>query len=422
MDPISLTILTYVSLKFLDQFLKEEGYGRIKKWLFPIRKYSNQLAIVISKTIQEYEKDHPFKSEGNKFPFYHSQILFEELNKYILFKTVYSNQQLLLKFKENSNIILPSTKELNEFYDRLVTNINNDKLLKVLFIEENYKSKIFDIHESIINIENKISSLNEQVVFNPNNEWFQRQCEASILDLGNRYTPELNFKLEVSDIFEGIGRTKKFQKSFTEKIDSLLISGKKVLKDIPQIKEHILLLEKFFDDILELYNKTTFSGIQALPSKEFQELIEDAKKTTEIIQEFYHRLSKFGHFINGNSVKLANNPYLVLDGEAGIGKSHMLGDVISVRTQFNYQSIFLLGQHFVSEEDPWTQIFKRLQINSKSNDFLQKLNEFGKTSNKRVLIIIDAINEGKGKKCWPNFINSFIKEIKSYEWLGLVLS
>ncbi|HAM98633.1 MAG TPA: ATP-binding protein [Marinilabiliales bacterium] len=453
MDPISLTILTYVSLKFLDQFLKEEGYGRIKKWLFPIRKYSNQLAIVISKTIQEYEKDHPFKSEGNKFPFYHSQILFEELNKYILFKTVYSNQQLLLKFKENSNIILPSTKELNEFYDRLVTNINNDKLLKVLFIEENYKSKIFDIHESIINIENKISSLNEQVVFNPNNEWFQRQCEASILDLGNRYTPELNFKLEVSDIFEGIGRTKKFQKSFTEKIDSLLISGKKVLKDIPQIKEHILLLEKFFDDILELYNKTTFSGIQALPSKEFQELIEDAKKTTEIIQEFYqdeerkiqkekndyqfyhkygyeiknlrefdNRLSKFGHFINGNSVKLANNPYLVLDGEAGIGKSHMLGDVISVRTQFNYQSIFLLGQHFVSEEDPWTQIFKRLQINSKSNDFLQKLNEFGKTSNKRVLIIIDAINEGKGKKCWPNFINSFIKEIKSYEWLGLVLS
>jgi len=448
-----MTVLTYVSLKFLDQFLKEEGYGRIKRWLFPKTKYCNQLAIVISNTIAEYEKDCPIKSEGTKFPFYHSKILFEELNKHVLFKTVYSNKQLLLKFKENPNIIIPTSEELSRFYDRLVDNINNDRVLQSLFIDENYKSKIFDVFESIANIENILTLLSEQVVFKPSDKWFQKQCEASILDLENRYTPELNFKLEVSEIFEGIGRTEKFQKSFTEKIDSLIITGKKVLKDTPQIKEHILRLEKFFDDILELYNKTTFSGVQALPSEEFQKLIEDTQKTTEIIQEFYqdeerkiqkekkeyqfyhkygyeiknlrefyNRLSKFSHFINGNSVKLANNPYLVLDGEAGIGKSHMLGDVVSIRTQFDYNSIFLLGQHFVSEEDPWTQIFKRLQINSKSTDFLQKLNEIGKNSNKRVLIIIDAINEGKGKKCWPNFINSFIKEIKSHEWIGLVLS
>ncbi|WP_198931823.1 AVAST type 2 anti-phage system protein Avs2 [Labilibacter marinus] len=453
MDPISLTALTYVSLKFLDQFLKEEGYGRIKKWLFPTKKYCKQLPIVISNTIEEYERDYPIKSEGTKFPFFHSQLLFEEFNKHILLKTAYSNEQLILKLEKNPNIIVPSSKELNEFYDRLVSNINNDKLLKSLFIDEYYKSKIFDIDKTIINIEKKLSLLNEQIVFNPNNVWFKKQCEASILDLGKRYTPELNFKLEVSEIFEGIGRTEKFRKSFTEKIDNLIIAGKKVLKDIPQIKEHILLLEKFFDDILELYNKTTFSGIQALPLKEFQELIEDAQNITEIIQDFYqdeerkiqkekkdyqfyHKygyeiknlrefdsiLSSFSHFINGNAVKLANKPYLILDGEAGIGKSHLLGDVISIRTNVDHNSIFLLGQHFVSEEDPWTQIFKRLQVNSKSGDFLHKLNEFGRNSNKRVLIIIDAINEGKGKKCWLNFINSFVEEVKSYEWLGLVLS
>jgi hypothetical protein len=122
-----MTVLTYVSLKFLDQFLKEEGYGRIKRWLYPKTKYCNQLAIVIYNTIAEYEKEFPIKSEGTKFPFYHSILLFEELNKHILFKTIYSNQQLLLKFKENPNIIIPSSEELNNFYDRLVGNIISDQ-------------------------------------------------------------------------------------------------------------------------------------------------------------------------------------------------------------------------------------------------------------------------------------------------------
>ena len=85
MEPIS-TIITYVSLKFLDQFIAEEGYGRIRKWLFPTKNYRDQLISIIYETIDEHEKYYPYETKGNKFPFYHSQILFEEFNKHILFK------------------------------------------------------------------------------------------------------------------------------------------------------------------------------------------------------------------------------------------------------------------------------------------------------------------------------------------------
>lgn len=34
MDPLSMTVIKYISLKFIDQFIKEEGYGRIKKCFF----------------------------------------------------------------------------------------------------------------------------------------------------------------------------------------------------------------------------------------------------------------------------------------------------------------------------------------------------------------------------------------------------
>ena len=47
MDPVSITIITYVALKFVDQFLKEEGYGRLKKLIFPQTKYKDQLVKII---------------------------------------------------------------------------------------------------------------------------------------------------------------------------------------------------------------------------------------------------------------------------------------------------------------------------------------------------------------------------------------
>ena len=140
------------------------------------------------------------------------------------------------------------------------------------------------------------------------------------------------------------------------------------------------------------------------------------------IREFEYELSTFKNLIHSSSFKLANNPFLLLDGEAGIGKSHLIGDIVSRRIDKEHESVFLLGQYFVTEEDPWTQIFKRLQINSKSADFLRKLNKRAEESGKRIILFIDAINEGKGNYFWNEFVKSFINEIKKYEWLGLVLT
>lgn len=35
MEPISITVATYVATKLIDQFISQEGYGCIKKALFP---------------------------------------------------------------------------------------------------------------------------------------------------------------------------------------------------------------------------------------------------------------------------------------------------------------------------------------------------------------------------------------------------
>ncbi|ALU28251.1 hypothetical protein AS202_00960 [Myroides odoratimimus] len=272
-------------------------------------------------------------------------------------------------------------------------------------------------------------------------------------DLGKRYTPEINVKLEVSEIFEGLGRTELFKSKITKQFDQFLIKGKKVLKNQPEVKESLKSLENSFDELHTLFHNTDFLGTAPIPVNDFEDLLNKTQSSAQDIYDYYiteeskvqkeknnyqyyhkhgtelrnvrefeHELSIFQNLIHSSSFKLANNPFLLLDGEAGIGKSHLMGDIVSRRIKKEHESVFLLGQHFVTEEDPWTQIFKRLQINSKSASFLKKLNQRAEESGKRIVIFIDAINEGKGNYFWNEFVKSFVNEIKKYEWLGLVLT
>lgn len=127
-------------------------------------------------------------------------------------------------------------------------------------------------------------------------------------------------------------------------------------------------------------------------------------------------------FINSKTVWLSNNPVLILRGEAGIGKSHLLADIAKKREARNQFTILLLGQQFSTTEDPWSQIIKLLQIDCKRDILLAALNSKAESSGSRILIFIDAINEGKGKVIWKNHLASFIATIKRFPNLGVVFS
>ena len=127
MEPISITIITYVSLKLVDQFIKEEGYGRLKKFFFPSKKCQNRLIQIIYETINEFESENSVETTYNKFPFYHSKLLFDELNKYILFNNIHPNYNLITELlKTNSNILTPSTNDIESFYEIFTSKIKND--------------------------------------------------------------------------------------------------------------------------------------------------------------------------------------------------------------------------------------------------------------------------------------------------------
>ena len=83
----------------------------------------------------------------------------------------------------------------------------------------------------------------------------------------------------------------------------------------------------------------------------------------------------------------------------------------------------MLGQYLTSRESPWAQILRNiLRITCNEDEFLGALNAKAQSVGSRVLIFIDAINEGEGKYIWKNNLRSFIKSFEKYKWVGLVLS
>lgn len=288
--------------------------------------------------------------------------------------------------------------------------------------------------------------------------WFTINTEQSIADLGKRYTPNfyenLNVKLDISKTFVGLVRGEKLKGDVEVVIDELLQFGQKSIPNEPRLKNEKNKLSQSLDDLSQLFLSAEFGGIEPIPDEDFKFLIQEIKSTLSAIKDFYYseeeklrkefpdnhsRHQKFGgkiddifkaeqaafkafEVISSDEIALANNPYLVLKGEAGIGKSHLLADVITSRVKNGSQSLFLLGQHFVTEEDPWTQIKKKLDITCSSQQFFGALNSKAEANKQRIIIFIDAINEGKGRHFWPENIRGFAKNLKKYPWLGLVFS
>lgn len=293
-------------------------------------------------------------------------------------------------------------------------------------------------------------------------EWFKRQNELAIKDLGPRYTPEINVELDIVENFDALSRNNTFKEQIDTLYHDMMVGFRKFLNrhhtdenlvfsfealtrnllefESEYFKLNLTRIEKINFGIIESYlNKIEsmsgeiFQILDDLNEKEIKDkniktergyrtattydgYIRDLRNATDSFHDFTDILKK-------PLIKLANNPYMILRGEAGIGKSHLLADIVNQRLEEGSDSIFLLGQHFMQEKSPWSQILDDLlRLKCNEDEFLGALNAKAEVNQKRIVIFIDAINEGKGRNFWSDFLVSFIESIKKYEWLGLVLS
>ncbi|MCX5467253.1 serine protease [Acinetobacter nematophilus] len=275
-------------------------------------------------------------------------------------------------------------------------------------------------------------------------DWFIDHTKKSISDLGHRYTPKVNVDLPISINLEALTRTEKFKELYTNifhrilsNIDKQNYSIKdqevelyKIILDILPNFRSQLELTKY--DLLRNVSSSELSGciieiISKLRKKieQLQNFEENSKKDDQLLRNLNNLENSFVHLnkeIRSLSIDLFNGKVLFLTGDAGQGKSHLLGDFINNKIK-NKGHILLLGQDFIEPSNIWYQILhKNLRINSSEDELLSIFETYAQLNNERFIFIIDAINEGEGRILWKKELNGFIQKIKNYKRIGLVLS
>lgn len=263
----------------------------------------------------------------------------------------------------------------------------------------------------------------------------ESHVSKTIKNLGPNFNPDLNLKTAISLAVDSLERNQVFYKRLTLAINEWFHSclsynkgnseSDKLESEFSEISSRVVnqLQQQDWrvENCIDIF--TAYSELLS-----FKEYLKDklgsfnnAKDNSRIyslirICESYKNISDKCH------VDLANNPFLIIKGDAGCGKSHLLGDIASASVKSGKPVLFFLGSDFDGSKSVEDNILKILGANCSFDSLMRSLNSYASLRNERVLILIDAINETTNKKVWKNRLAGFVELMKSYPCLGLIIT
>ena len=294
-------------------------------------------------------------------------------------------------------------------------------------------------------------------------DWYQNALEKTLANAGARYTPELHVNLPLNQVFDGLGRTP----DFFSRLAGLTGEVKKKWKAaVPGVSMEATpsfpALESTINQLLAIWKEFPQQGVGFINIKKASEVSKEAGKAvsscTSELWELQRQLEKaekdtkgeavkkvdsrreqvsysqhllgnlldalyhFNAFTRSSEALLANQPNLLVVGDAGTGKTHLFCDVANRRIQRGLPTVVLLGGHFWDSE-PWSQIIKELGLMCRNGEeLLGALDASGQARGSRALNLIDALNEGEGRTLWKKRLGGVLATLARYPYVGMAVS
>lgn len=290
------------------------------------------------------------------------------------------------------------------------------------------------------------------VEFSPS--WLSEKVEWAVKSLDERYHPDDHVEVGIERLFKIILRDQNIISELQAKIDKVSTSAK--INDVEMLlgNARVPLIERIRSQVKtlkELRQRFTSDAWLTWPLAECigcvesisddvhslqraaWEIKEEKRKTKtpsdHSIDYLEHRLSELSDesyrlksSLQDRYFSAAHSRSFFLFGEAGIGKSHLLGSIAQQAILDDRVAILILGQH-LNNDSIWDQITNRLGLGDIDPDvFLQALSAAAESTGKRGLILIDALNEGSGITLWRKELAEFIGRVEKYQNLVVVFS
>jgi hypothetical protein len=284
--------------------------------------------------------------------------------------------------------------------------------------------------------------------------WFENLAEETISDVGPRYTPELNVELPISKLFGGLGRTTEFFADiatlYGETMRAFRVVGR-LESENEHENEYIALRESIEQLLSKMKDAKDDNEIAYIEWSSIADLaarsrghaisIADALATAaeeddahsdsrpseryrekrNKIYKLQRQLSAVENLARSDRARLSNLPALLLMGDAGSGKTHLLCDVVERRIEKGWPTLLLLGRD-LEAGDPWFQITQRLGLNLTKDEFLQALDAVSQATRSRAVIFVDALNESEDRTVWKNRLAGILTTLSRYPRVGFAAS
>ena len=260
--------------------------------------------------------------------------------------------------------------------------------------------------------------------------WNSRQ----IKNLGNRYTPDLNIPVEIMDSLHGASVDQQFQNIFYDKVYKFLIAMRHT--ELSEINALCDAIEKYAIE-LNFFNITSsdidviISTVNAIKDfltskiEEYYENPEGKKNFDSKAYQLYEKLgiaNEFNDYLTNTTVRVAVSPYIILAGDGGVGKSHLIADYIDNCDSLGQTSLLLLGQQFSAGMDVLAILPTLLGCDITYHELFDIFEAIACTQKSRVLICIDALNEGAGVTFWNSVLGGLVDFLKEFPHIGLLVS
>lgn len=229
--------------------------------------------------------------------------------------------------------------------------------------------------------------------------------DTAISRAGDKYSPELHQRNEkLDDLFELFMSTET-----KEEYENCLQEAFRWAKSNPTLFGFSYSGSDTEDDIMKY-----FFAINTLDYKTIQSLNHEQRETRYEAMRLYHALVEAKDALSFSKKKIFG-----IFGAAGVGKSHMTCQLGVEYLNFENSVYYFHGSDLNASDDIETQIKTILNFDDNS---LFTINEEAVARNKRVLFIIDAINEGPGFKYFQEQINKILRLFDDYESFKLLIT
>lgn len=273
-------------------------------------------------------------------------------------------------------------------------------------------------------------------------ELMQEKLDRAIKQLGPRYTPEANVEttdmmrlaaLVNDELFKNDLLKKAQDAAFDIKHLNCLDVDKKNKNIWAKVRNFFSPLTKALDTIPDEHTpradfekwalnlNSVVSNYSQCPISWYEE-VEREYTLANIFKNVLHRVQTIEDACQSWGVEYLDNKRVLVCGEAGIGKSHLLADLCEKELAKGNAAILILGSQFYREDSSEESIPDILGLPGSFDDLLDEMQRYVDAREGIAVLAIDALNEGRGRAFWRNSLIPLLEKVSHYPSVRLILS